>query len=97
MNKFAQHAALALTVSAFLALGACSVEKTEDGSLPEVEVTKEGSMPAYDVETADVSVGTRETQVTVPDVDVSTKETTMSIPDVDVTMPDEKADNTDGN
>ena len=97
MNKLAQRAALAVTVSAFLALSACSVEKTEEGNLPEVEVTKEGNMPAYDVETADVSVGTKETEVTVPDVDVTTKETTMTVPDVDVTMPDEKADKSDGN
>lgn len=33
-----------------LALGACDVQQTEEGELPEVEV-KGGNMPEYDVDT----------------------------------------------
>lgn len=69
---------LALGASA-LALGGCQAKQTEEGELPDVDVTAEGGqMPEYDVETADVDVGTRQEQVTVPDVDV--------------TMPDEQPD-----
>ena len=74
----AKQAALVLAMSSAMVLGACSVEQTEEGNMPEVEVTEKGNLPEYDVETADVSVGT--------------KEATVTVPDVDVTMPDEKAD-----
>lgn len=91
-HNVAKQAALTLAIGSFIALGACSVEQTEEGNLPEVEVTKDGNLPEYEVETADVSVGTREATVTVPEVDVSSRETTVPVPDVDVTMPSEKED-----
>lgn len=56
-----------------MGLAACDVDQTQEGEMPEVEVTG-GQMPEYDVETADVDVGT--------------KETTVEVPDVDITMPD---------
>lgn len=69
----------------------CTVEKTEDGELPKVDVDVEaGKLPKYDVDTPEVTVGTKETQVTVPDIDVSTKEKTIKVPDIDVTMPNEQ-------
>lgn len=52
-----------------LGLAACDVDQTEEGEMPEVEV-KGGNMPEYDVETADVDVGTEEKTVEVPTVDV---------------------------
>jgi len=53
-----------------LGLAACDVDQTKEAKMPEVEV-KSGQMPAYDVEAADVDVGTKETTVTVPTVDVT--------------------------
>ena len=62
---------LALGASA-IALGGCRAEQTQEGELPDVDVTAEGGqLPEYDVETADVDVGTREETVTVPDIDVT--------------------------
>jgi hypothetical protein len=58
-----------------IGLAACDVDQTKEGEMPEVEV-KEGQLPEYDVETADVDVGT--------------KETTVEVPDVKITMPDAK-------
>lgn len=60
----------AILLMATLSLVACDVEQTEEGSLPEVDV-EGGDMPEYDVDTADVDVGTEEKTVTVPDVDVT--------------------------
>ncbi len=54
---------------ASLGLAGCDVEKTEEGSLPEVNV-EGGNMPEYDVDAPDVDVGTKEKTITVPDVDV---------------------------
>lgn len=53
-----------------IALAACDVDQTQEGELPEVEV-KGGQMPEFDVETADVDVGTKQTTVEVPDVDIT--------------------------
>jgi hypothetical protein len=57
-----------------LGMAGCDVEKTEEGSLPDVKV-EGGNMPEYDVD--------------APEVDVGTKEKTVTVPDVDVTMPDD--------
>jgi hypothetical protein len=53
-----------------IGLAACDVDQTQEGEMPEVEVTG-GQMPEYDVETADVDVGTEEKTVEVPDVDIT--------------------------
>lgn len=53
-----------------VALAACDVDQTQEGELPDVEV-EGGQMPEFDVETADVDVGTKTTTVEVPDVDVN--------------------------
>ncbi|MBA2238753.1 MAG: hypothetical protein H0W24_08690 [Lysobacter sp.] len=75
-NRVTTATLLLLGISA-IALSGCQVDKTQEGELPKVS-TEGGQLPAYDVEAADVSVGTREETITVPDVDV--------------TMPDEKRD-----
>lgn len=52
-----------------IGLAACDVDQTEEGEMPDVEVSG-GNMPEFDVETADVDVGTKTTTVEVPTVDV---------------------------
>jgi len=54
---------------ATLGMAGCDVKKTEEGSLPEVDV-KGGNLPKYDVDGPDVDVGTKEKTITVPDVDI---------------------------
>lgn len=51
-------------------MAACSVEQTEEGDLPDVDV-EAGEMPEYDVEPADVDVGTDTSQVITPDIDIN--------------------------
>lgn len=70
-------AMILLVGASAIALGGCDVDQTQEGEMPEV-TAEGGQLPEYDVETADVDVGTREETVTVPDVDV--------------TMPDEQHD-----
>jgi hypothetical protein len=67
------------------ALGACSVEKTDEGEMPSVEV-KGGELPEYDVDTAEVDISMSTQTVTVPDVDIDVKTGTQTatVPDVDV-------------
>lgn len=77
---------------AFCMVG-CDIDKTEEGRLPDVDVDVEGGkLPKYDVETADVEIGSKKAEITLPDVDVDvdTKKHEITVPDIDVTMPDEK-------
>ncbi len=71
-GKTAVLAAVATTL--MFALSACQVDKTQEGEMPDVKV-EGGQLPSYDVETADVDVGT--------------KTTTVEVPTAEVTMPDD--------
>lgn len=65
MRIFFAFAALALP------LAACSVEQTEEGEMPDVDIDADaGSLPEYDVDTPDVEVGTTEETVEVPTISV---------------------------
>ena len=76
-------ATLLLVGASAIMLAGCDVDQTREGELPEV-TAEGGQLPQYEVETADVDIGTREETVTVPDVDI--------------TMPDEQqADEADEN
>lgn len=62
--------ALAVAAVATFLTG-CTVDKTKEGNLPDVEVKGKTELPEYDVKPADVNVGTTKTEVTVPTVDVN--------------------------
>lgn len=62
-----------LAAVSMLVFAGCTVDKTKEGNLPDVDVETKGDveLPNYDVKPADVDVGTTETNVTVPTVDVN--------------------------
>jgi hypothetical protein len=53
-----------------LSLAACTVEQTEEGEAPDVDV-EAGKLPEYDVDAADVDVNVDTAKVLVPDVDIN--------------------------
>lgn len=53
-----------------LGVAACDVDQTEEGNMPEVNV-EGGNLPEYDVDMADVKVGTDTQQVIVPSIEVT--------------------------
>ena len=77
-----------------LAASACTVEKTEEGRLPDVDVTVEddGNLPKYDVDAPDVDVDIEKRDIKVPDVDVDVdmEKKEVPVPDVDVHPADDK-------
>jgi hypothetical protein len=73
MNKRILTAVLASGL-AFTA-AACSVEKTEEGEAPDVDV-EAGKLPEYDVNTPKVEVGTDTSKVITPDIDVTPADST---------------------
>ncbi len=62
---------LSLIMAPLFAVGlaACDVDQTEEGELPDVDV-EGGQVPEYDVDAADVDVGTDTQTVITPDVDI---------------------------
>nr|WP_310522097.1 hypothetical protein [Polymorphobacter sp.] len=61
---------IAGVVAAF-ALGLINIDQTKTAKLPDVSVqTSGGQAPAFDVETAKVDVGTKETTIEVPTISV---------------------------
>lgn len=58
-----------LFLAAGIATGFINLQRTQQGSLPEVSV-KGGQLPKYEANVAKVQVGTRNETVEVPTVDV---------------------------
>lgn len=76
-------AIIVVAVIAAFAFGLINVNQTKETKLPEVAV-QGGQAPAFDVDTAKVNVGSRETSVEVPTVEVGTSKTDVELPTVDV-------------
>jgi hypothetical protein len=65
------------------ATGFWSVEQTQEGALPNVDVSAEGGqLPAFDADSKEVVVGTTETEIEVPKVETETE--TVEVPVVGV-------------
>lgn len=72
-----------LAIIAAFAFGLIDINQTKETKLPEVSV-QGGQAPAFDVDTAKVDVGTKNTDVTVPKVEVGTTKAEIKVPTVDV-------------
>ena len=69
----------------------CSVDKTEQGEMPEVDIQAEsGELPEYDVDWANVKVSTRTKTVEVPKVVVVTEKKQVEVPYIEVNTPNDK-------
>ncbi|EAQ40734.2 hypothetical protein [Polaribacter sp. MED152] len=81
-----------MTIMTAAVLVSCDVDQTKKTKLPEVDVdidTEAGQLPAFDVDWAEVNVGTTTKMVTVPKVVVVMEEVEVEVPYVDVEMPDD--------
>jgi len=73
-----------------LLVTSCDVQQKKEAKLPEVDVdidTEAGQLPTFDVDWADVNVGTRTKMVKIPKVVVVMEEVEVEVPYVDVDMP----------
>lgn len=81
-----------LAAIALLFTTSCKMEQTKEAELPSVDVdveTEAGQLPTYDVDWAEVNVGTRTEMVEIPKVVVVMEETEVEVPYLDVDMPEE--------
>ncbi|WGK65427.1 hypothetical protein [Croceiramulus getboli] len=82
---------LSLALASFLFTG-CDIDKKGDTELPEVDVdidAEAGELPEFDVDWADINVGTTTKMVEVPKVVIVMEEEEVEVPVIDVEMPDE--------
>ena len=73
-----------------LLMSSCDVQQKKEAKLPEVDVdiaTESGQLPTFDVDWADVNVGTKTRTVKVPKVVIAMEEVEVEVPYVDVDMP----------
>jgi hypothetical protein len=82
---------LSIVCATFL-ISSCNIEKKKDGELPTVDIdvdAEAGELPNYDVEWADVNVGTTTKTVEIPKVVIVMEEEEVEVPYLDVDMPDD--------
>lgn len=72
---------IAIVVIGLFASGFWTADVTKRGSLPDVSV-KGGSLPDVDVDSKEVVVGTKKTEIDVPKVE--TKKETIDVPTIGV-------------
>tara|TARA_R110002033_G_scaffold142138_1_gene180550 strand:+ start:166 stop:756 length:591 start_codon:yes stop_codon:yes gene_type:complete len=84
---------LAIASSLFF-VTSCKIDQEKETKLPDVDLdidasVEEGQLPSFDVDWADVNIGTKEKTVTVPKVVVVMEEIEVDVPYIDVDMPEE--------
>jgi hypothetical protein len=80
-----------LLCTALIFITSCNVKKEEKGEMPEmdIDVTADaGELPEYEVNWADVNVGTKTKTVKVPKVVIVMEEEEVEVPVIDIDMPD---------
>ncbi|WP_299125758.1 hypothetical protein [uncultured Winogradskyella sp.] len=69
----------------------CDITQKKETQLPSVDVdvdVEEGQLPTFDVDWADVNVGTKTETVSIPKVVIVMEEEEVEVPYIDVDMPD---------
>ncbi|WP_422082044.1 hypothetical protein [Ulvibacterium sp.] len=78
-------------ISVSIAVLSCNIKKEEKGELPDIDVdvsADAGKLPEYEVNWADVNVGTTTKTVEIPKVVIVMEEEQVEVPFIDVDMPD---------
>ncbi|WP_010516754.1 hypothetical protein [Croceivirga radicis] len=89
---------LSLVVATPILLGSCKVDQKKEAELPEVDVdieTAAGQLPSYNVDWADVNVGTTTKTMEIPKVVVEMEEEEVEVPYLDVDMPEDYGEKTE--
>lgn len=89
MSKSRRAAPLAVGL-ALVILAACQVDQTQPARAPDVDVdirAEPGRWPQYDIDWAEVDVGTREQTISVPVVRVVEETRQVTVPYIDIKPP----------
>ncbi|WP_040251057.1 hypothetical protein [Psychroserpens mesophilus] len=91
-----------LALSAIMAtlILSCNVNQKKEAELPEVDVdvtTEEGQLPTYEVNWADVNVGTTTKTVEIPKIVIVMEEEEVEVPFIDVDMPNDDSEKMERN
>lgn len=88
MSKFRLNVWMIAAVVSVFGWAGCTAEQTEEGRAPDVDVEVDpGRWPEYQVNWADVDVGTTQRNVSVPVVKVEKEQRQVSVPFIDINPP----------
>lgn len=88
LSRYWRNAARIALIPALVLTFACSVDQTREAKAPDVDVDVDpGQLPAYDVDWADVDVGTTERTVMVPEIEFKREKATVNVPYIDINAP----------
>lgn len=79
-------------ITTSIAILSCNIKKEEKGKLPEIDVdvsADAGELPEYEVDWADVNVGTTTKTVEIPKIVIVMEEEQVEVPFIDVDMPND--------
>lgn len=82
---------LNILIVAVIFLVSCDIKQKREAELPDVDMAvevEEGQLPTFDVDWADVNVGTKTKTVEIPKIVVVMEEEEVEIPYIDIDMPD---------
>lgn len=82
---------ISILIFASIMISSCNVKKEEKGEMPEVDVdvtADSGELPEYEVNWADVNVGTTTRMVEIPKVVIIMEEEEVEVPVIDLEMPE---------
>ncbi|WP_299670267.1 hypothetical protein [uncultured Polaribacter sp.] len=83
---------LVITMMAATLLISCDIDQTKKTKLPGIDIDVDasaGQLPSFDVDWAEVNVGTTTKTVKVPKVVIVMEEVEVEVPYIDVDMPDD--------
>lgn len=86
---------LSVVMIMMLALSSCDVKQKKETELPEVDVdlaVEAGQLPDFEIDWADVKVGTKTKTVEIPKVVIVMEEEEVDIPYLDIDMPQNDQD-----
>lgn len=86
---------LSILVAVALLFASCDIKQKKETELPDVDVdvaVEEGQLPSFDVDWADVNVGTKTKTVEIPKVVIVMEEEEVEIPYIDIDMPNENGE-----
>lgn len=87
---------MSLFVALALLFASCDLDQKKKTELPEVDMdveVEEGQLPTYDVDWADVNVGTKTKTLEIPKVVIVMEEEEVEVPYIDIDMPKDDSSN----
>lgn len=89
---------ISLLFTTTVLLFSCNIDQKRKAELPDVDMdvsVEEGQLPKFDIDWADIDVGTKTKMVKIPKVVIVMEEEEIEVPYIDIDMPEDDNDETE--